>query len=296
MLNGRLSVKKLVRISIDFIRRLLVVFNSLKKIYRVGGCSTFTIAKINYGQVLKEKKILVTGGSTGIGLAIAKKFIQEGALVIITGRNEDKLKAASLEINSDNLKTIVWDVADISIITSKIDECIALLDGDIDILINNAGILNTVQFPDVLEANWDDIYKINHKGLFFLSQSITKKWLSGNSYKIKKIINISSQGGFVGATYPYRMTKWDVAGLTQGLGLKLAPHGIIVNGIAPGIVATAMQRGTLLQGENNFCQHNPLGRFAIPEEIAELALFMASDASNFIVGQTILCDGGFSLK
>lgn len=289
-------MKKIYRFLIAFLKKLPFIIKSLKKIYHVGGYSTFNIAKINHGQILKGKKILVTGGGSGIGLAIARKFIEEGAFVIITGRNESKLEAATLKINSDNLKTIVWDASDISIIESKLNECFGFFDGDIDIVINNAGVVNVVQFPNVLEETWDSIYKTNHKGLFFLSQSISKRWLAVNLNNTKKIINISSQGGFVGATYPYRMTKWDIAGLTQGLGLKLAPYGIIVNGIAPGIIATAMQPGTLLQGENNFCQHNPLGRFAIPEEIAELAVFMASDASNFIVGQTIVCDGGFSLK
>lgn len=92
------------------------------------------------------------------------------------------------------------------------------------------------------------------------------------------------------------MTKWDIAGLTQGLGIKLAPHGIIINGIAPGIIATEMQAGLLNMKENIYSPMNPIKRYALPEEIAELALFLMSNASNFIVGQTIVCDGGYSLK
>jgi 3-oxoacyl-[acyl-carrier protein] reductase len=111
----------------------------------------------------------------------------------------------------------------------------------------------------------------------------------------KKIINVSSQGGFVGATYPYRMTKWDVAGFTQGLGLKQAPFGIIVNGVAPGILDTKMQP-EFNNTENKFSKHNPLNRAALPIEIAELILFLISDSCNYIVGQTILCDGGYSLN
>lgn len=112
----------------------------------------------------------------------------------------------------------------------------------------------------------------------------------------RKIINISSQGGFVGATYPYRMSKWDIVGLTAGLGKEMAQHNIIVNGIAPGVVLTNMQQKFQDQGDNVFCNQNPMQRFAYPEEIAELAIFMISDVSNFITGQTILCDGGFTLK
>ena len=112
----------------------------------------------------------------------------------------------------------------------------------------------------------------------------------------KKIINISSQGGFVGATYPYRMVKWDVRGLTEGLGKSLIKDNIIVNAIAPGVVKTSMQEFSLNQGDNLFTTQNPIQRVCLPEEIAELALFLASDASNFIIGQTIVCDGGYTLK
>ena len=111
-----------------------------------------------------------------------------------------------------------------------------------------------------------------------------------------KILNVSSQGGFVGATYPYRLAKWDIRGLTEGLGKSLIKKGIIVNGIAPGVVKTAMQSFSIEQGDNLYTNQNPLGRVILPEEIAELALFLISDASNAIVGQTIVCDGGYTLK
>lgn len=289
-------MRNLVRFAVDLVKKTLLILMSIKKIYQSGGYSTFQIAKIDYGQILRGKSVLITGGSAGIGFSIAKKFVGEGASVIITGRDKEKLAAAAHEINSLNLRTIVWDAADFAITEQKLNECRLLLNGDIDILVNNAGIVNGAQFPDVHEETYDAIYLINHKSLFFLSQAVYKNWISERPKNLKKIINISSQGGFVGATYPYRMTKWDIAGLTQGLGVKLAPHGVIVNGIAPGIIATAMQPSTLKQGENNFCVLNPLGRFALPDEIAELALFLAGDASNFIIGQTIVCDGGFSIK
>ena len=114
--------------------------------------------------------------------------------------------------------------------------------------------------------------------------------------KQHKIINISSQGGFVGATYPYRMSKWDIVGLTRGLGLSLIDKNIIVNSIAPGVVRTEMQEHYFRQGDNVYSDENPIKRFAYPEEIAQLAIFMMSDLSNFIVGQTIVCDGGYTLK
>lgn len=290
-------MKRLLRKILSVLNKVVLIISSLKKIYRYGGYTAVEIASVNHGKILDGKRVLITGGSSGIGLSIAKKCIQEGAKVVITGRDEKKLQFAESEINNPLIKTLVWDISQITEIKIGIANAEKLLDGEIDILINNAGVLLKGQsFPNVDEDAWDNTYAINSKGLFFLTQEISKKWLVNNKNQIKKIINISSQGAFVGATYPYRMTKWDVAGLTQGLGIKLAPHGIIVNGIAPGIVLTSMQPSFIEQRENVYSSINPVERVALPEEIAELAIFLMSNAANFIVGQTIVCDGGFSLK
>lgn len=289
-------IKKTIYSFFSFAKKIPLIIGSLRKIYRYGGYSTVNISKLNTGEILKGKNILITGGSSGIGYNIAKRCIEEGANVVITGRNIVKLKEAEEKINNSLLKILEWDITQISEIEEGIIKCKELFLGDIDVLVNNAGIVNGIQFPNVTENIWDKIYTTNSKGLFFLTQSICDMWIKNNKLCQKKIINISSQGGFVGATYPYRMTKWDVAGLTQGLGVKLAPLGIIVNGIAPGIIATEMQPCCLKQKENVFCPQNPLARFGLAEEIAELAVFLISDASNFIVGQTIVCDGGYSIK
>jgi len=265
-------------------------------VYRYGGYSTVNISCVNQGNALNGKKILVTGGGSGIGLSIARKCLKEGATVLITGRNETKLNdILALECNA-SLKAMVWDVSVIKDMDKNLTEAESLLGGDIDMLVNNAGIVKGSLFPNVTEASWDLIYATNSKGLFFLTQSLCGKWIKSGTRKIRKVINISSQGGFVGATYPYRLTKWDVVGLTQGLGLKLAPHGIIVNGIAPGMTATDALHFIIEQKENLYSPTIPLGRYALPEEIAELAGFLMSDAANFIVGQTIICDGGYTLK
>lgn len=277
--------------------RISLTLKNVLKVIKYGNYSTVNIAQIYHGDILKGKKILVTGGSTGIGFSIAKKCISEGADVIITGRTDSKLKIACEKIGSNSLKSLVWDVSSISEIDDKLEECRRLLNGDIDILVNNAGIVNGTHYPNVTEEIWDRVYAANSKGLFFLTQALCSHWEKRKNYNLKKVINISSQGGFVGATYPYRMTKWDIIGLTQGLGLKLAPKGILVNGIAPGITATPALRMDFEQNEKNtYCSQNPLERFALPEEIAELSAFLMSDAANFIVGQTIVCDGGYSIK
>ncbi len=289
-------MKRIIGKGISTFKRLIHAFKLLRKFYKYGGYTTVNFTQVKLGQTLKNKNILITGGSTGIGFSIAKRFIEEGANVVITGRDEVKLKNAYQEINSSRLNTLIWDISQIDKIDYYIKEAENLLEGDIDVLINNAGIVNGTDFPEVTEEIWDKVYATNSKGLFFLTQSLGGKWMQNTKIQKKKILNISSQGGFVGATYPYRMTKWDVAGLTQGLGIKLAPYGIIVNGIAPGIVATKMQPKLLAQGRNVFITNNPLQRYALPEEIAELALFLISDACNFIVGQTIVCDGGYSIN
>lgn len=286
------------------VRALFRVFSNVPAWLRItpvvlrdGGIRSVTVAHVSYDHLLAGKRVLITGGSSGIGMAIARKALDMGAIVLITGRNANKLESASNTLNSPNLRFMVWDVGDTLMTPNSLADALRNLGGSVDILINNAGILSQEMFPNVTESDWDRVYQINSKGLFFLTQEVCKFWeKSSQTNNVRKIINISSQGGFVGATYPYRMTKWDIAGLTQGLGVKLASKNIIVNGIAPGIITTNMQKNYLNQGDNAFCNLNPVKRVASANEVAELAAFLMSDASNFIVAQTIVCDGGFSVK
>lgn len=177
----------------------------------------------------------------------------------------------------------------------KVDKAESLLNGEVDILVNNAGTYAKTFFPDVTEEDWDRIYDTNSKGTFFLTQELCKRWKRNKPSSTKKIINITSQGAFVGAGNAYRMSKWDIRGFTEYLGKTLSPHGIIANSIAPGLIMTDMQPKFQEQGNNYYTNLNRLHRLAKPEEIAELAAFLMSDSANFIVGQTILCDGGYAL-
>lgn len=278
------------------IRRFIYALRHLKPIYRYGGVATFKIETPSYNSILKGKCILVTGGSSGIGYAIAEKCLGVGAKVIITGRNEEKLKLAQQKLKNPNCYYLRWDIAEVDSVRQKLKECYDLSKQPIDILVNNAGVAPIKFFGDVDEEEWQRIYDTNLKGTYFLIQEIVKEWREFKWDGYRKILNISSQGGFVGATYPYRMTKWDIRGLTEGLGKELIKDNIIVNGIAPGIVKTSMQEFSMRQGDNLYTYQNPVQRVCLPEEIAELALFMISDVCNFIIGQTIVCDGGYSLK
>lgn len=278
------------------IRRITFALRQTKQFYKYGGISKVIIATPLYDKILENKCVLITGGSSGIGYAIAKRCLETGANVIITGRNEAKLKQAKIELNSSKCHYLTWDISEIDNIKQKLTLCNEMFGKILDVVVNNAGVVPSKFFKNTDEEEWNRIYNNNLKGTFFLSQEIVRQWKAAPFDGYKKIINISSQGGFVGATYPYRMAKWDLRGLTEGLGKMLIGDNIIVNGIAPGVVKTSMQSFSLLQGDNLYTNQNPIKRVILPEEIAELALFLISNSSNAIVGQTIICDGGYTLK
>ncbi|MCK9613972.1 MAG: SDR family oxidoreductase [Candidatus Omnitrophica bacterium] len=286
---------KIVSKIIRLISRSIRTAKAVRKCWRDGGVATIHVAQINYGGILKGKSVLVTGGSSGIGLAIAKKCLSEGAQVVITGRNAQKLETVAVEIHHPSLKTLNWDVSAVDQAEEQLLKAVALAGGKLDILVNNAGILSREKcFLDLTEKTWDDISAVNAKGLVFLTQAVSRLWI--REKQGGKIINISSMRGFLGVLDgPYGMSKWGLVGLTRGLGLTLLPHGIIVNGVAPGVTDTNIA-GIDANDNAYFEWCPPSRRVALPEEIAELTVFLMSDAANYIVGQTIICDGGYTLK
>lgn len=265
-------------------------------VLKTGGINVIKVSQVQKDDALSGKNIVITGGSSGIGLAIAKKSIEAGAKVVITGRNEEKLKQAVSDLGSQHAGYVLWDITDSAQADDKVAQCVDYFGGRVDAVVNNAGIQPHEFFPNVSVSEWNRVYETNSQGTFFVSQAFCKYWMQASSGCYRHLINISSQGGFVGATYPYRMSKWDIRGLTAGLGLQMAPYGVLVNGVAPGVVKTSMQSFALEQGNNTYCKQNPLERVALPEEIAEFIVFMLSDACNFMVGQTVVLDGGYSLK
>lgn len=275
------------------VTRLLRYFNNAIKFIRSGGLVQLNIAYIQYDQVLEGKRVLITGGSSGIGFAIAKKFLAVGAKVVITGRNRENLLVAKELLNHENLFTFVWDIVDISLIEENINKVHALL-GGIDIMVNNAGILFHKQFEEVNQDVWNKTIDTNLKSIFFTCQYICKYFISINNRKESKIINISSMSGFIAEPNPYNISKFALNALTAGLAKKYASQNIIINGIAPGATVTSMNPQDV--NSNAYRKlNNKNNRIALPEEIAELALFLAGDASNNIIGQTIIIDGGESI-
>lgn len=269
---------------------------AIKMLAKYGGYVKVDVTQLQQGSFLNDKNILLTGGGTGIGLAIAKRCLQEGAKVVIAGRNKDKLNKISSELNNSNLFILEFDISKTNDIEGKVKEAESLIGSEINVLVNNAGTYAQTHFPNVNEEDWTRVYNTNAKGTFFLSQALCRLWLKCKKQNTRKILNISSQGGFVGANNAYRMTKWDIRGLTEYMGKEYSRKGIITNAIAPGLIMTNMQPDFQKQEDNFFTDLNPSERLALPEEIAELALFLISNASNFIVGQTIVCDGGYVLK
>lgn len=243
---------------------------------------------VNAQSILDGKVALITGGSSGIGLAMARSFLNSGCKVILAGRNEDKLKRCVAELGT-NAYSIVLDVRDIPLMSDKIRQAASLPDENrIDILVNSAGVVPHKSFEDMTEQEYDTVMDINAKGTYFMCQAMGKYMIENN---IKgHILNVSSSSSLRPGWTPYQISKWAVRGMTLGVADKLLPHGIIVNAIAPGPVATPMLGKK--EGDSIGLWKQPSGRYAVTSEIAALATFMVSDLGNLIVGDTVYMTGG----
>lgn len=252
------------------------------------------VAQIQYGGILEGKKILITGGSRGLGYAIAKRCLEEKAVVTITGRSKEVLEEAKKSLgNPENLFVFEHDVRQYD----KDDELILnarrAMNG-IDCLINNAGVsVHNIDYSNCTEEQWDRQMDTNLKGVYFLTQAYMKYYEEVGK-KSGKIINMVSERGLYGDDVPYGMAKRALISYTEGLARKLILKGVRVNAIAPGVTATEM---TGYDPEGNLFRRYAVGRrVLLPEEIAEVAIFMISDASNCISGQVIACNEGNHLR
>lgn len=245
------------------------------------------ICQKNFSEIFNGKVALITGGGHGIGFYIAKRLISDGATVIITGRNEEKLKSAKKELGK-NCEYIVMDVTDIKN-NDRIIKQIYQRYGKLDYLINNAGIsLHEGSILDVTEENYDDQFNTNLKASYFLSKSYINEYLK-TKQKNGNIIFISSQRGSQCDELPYGLTKTAINSLTQCLGKKYYKNGIRVNAISPGVTASDL---TKIDKNKDLANNRSNGRYFVQEEIAEVVAFIASDYSKSISGDIINCDGG----
>lgn len=270
-----------------FIRILKWVFKGvpITKIYA-------SVYQLSPSERLKKKKVLITGGGRGLGFYMAKKFIAEGALVVITGRNEDVLKKASLELN--NCPYISFDVRRFDTYRNVIQRADELLGGGLNSLVNNAGIsLHEHSFEDVTLENFDDQFDTNIKGPYFLSQTFIK-YAKEKGVTGLNIIFITSERGMYCDVLPYGLTKATINSLTAGLSRYYVTKNIRVNAIAPGVTASDMTR---FNKEGDLYREKSCGkRVFIPEEIAEVTAFVLSDESACITGQIVPCNHGNHLR
>ena len=238
-------------------------------------------------QVLNGHVAFIIGGSGGIGKAIAKKFLESGCKVIITGTSSTSVSNALQEI-AGGVKGIVFDLNACDEYDAKLAEAITFF-GDIDIFVNTAGVhTNGASFWEVTRAEYDRVMKINLEDTFFICQTIEKYM---KVHKIAgHILFVSSSRGSEPAYSPYSISKWGLNGFIKGLAKELIQYGIVVNGIAPGSTATPLIG--VQSGDTIYSTENEVGRFVMPEEVASFAKMLVCDAGNMVIGEILTISGG----
>jgi NAD(P)-dependent dehydrogenase (short-subunit alcohol dehydrogenase family) len=235
---------------------------------------------------LQGRKALITGGSRGIGQAIAVAFAREGADVVVTARSADALAETISLASAQGVQAaaLEWDVQDVTVAPERLRQASELV-GGLDTVVNNAGVLRLA--PDhpnpTAEAAWDQVIDTNLKGTFFICQAAAELFRERGG---GVIVNIASDAGHRGTPSAYGASKWGVVGLTRGLAREWAKDHIRVNAVSPGPVATDMMGWH--PGQPLDAPSLPLGRYSLPEEIARVALFLASDDSSAVFGQSIV--------
>jgi D-sorbitol dehydrogenase (acceptor) len=254
---------------------------------------------------LQDKVAVITGGARGIGLAIAERYLAEGARVAVADIDSgaiDEALAGLRAVAADRVMGVRLDVCDVDSIQAMVQAVTQHL-GAIDILVNNAAVFDMAPVLEVSEASFDRQFAVNTKGLFFTLQAVARQMVARGEGGA--IINMASQAGRRGEALvsTYCATKAAVISLTQSCALDLIKHGIRVNGIAPGVVDTPMwdevdalfaryEGRPLGEKKRLVGEAVPFGRMGKPEDHAGAAVFLASDDSEYVVAQTINVDGG----
>lgn len=246
-----------------------------------------------------DKIVVVTGGSRGIGYAIAMGFVKAGARVFICSRNAERSEQAVTELSQYGAVTGI--LADLSMAEGrrKLVDAVAADAPRVDVLINNAGTIWAEPIELYSDAGWSKVYDLNVKGTFFLIREFLPLLRAGATHgKPSRIINIGSVDAFHVPdydTFAYSGSKAAVHQMSRHLAARLAPEGITVNVIAPGFFLSRMLEDTVAEvGEEAFVGQVPLGRFVTASDMAGAALFLASDAASFITGAILPVDGGLA--
>lgn len=253
------------------------------------------IAQINYGGILKGKKIVITGGGRGLGYSMAEKFIAEGAEIVISGRDKSALEKATLQLG-ESCSYIVYDVCNVENVNEFLNLCETKLNGKIDCMVSNAGVsLHENHFTNVTVEGFDKQFNTNFKGGYFISKAFLELKLKEKNPNGQLLI-ISSETGKQCYDIPYGMTKAALNSLVGALSRRVYKRGIRVNAIAPGVTLTDMTKDYAEASDGNMTRNCASGRIFLPEEIAEVACFLLSDASKCISGEIIHCNAGNHLK
>lgn len=260
---------------------------------------------------LTGKAAIVTGSGMGIGQAIALRLAEAGAAVLVADLNTDAAERTAETIIRRDGKALAFtvDIADVAGAQAMVDRTLDAF-GQLDLLVNNAGIFPFTPALAMTEAQWDRVLDINLKGTFFAAQAAAKRMSRVEGQRGGRIVNIASVDGLhpTGNLAHYDASKGGVVMLTRALALEFAPLGIAVNAIAPGAIVTpgaqngapVPEPGASVQVDDMaaaaFIQRIPMRRPGTPDEIARVALFLASDAASYMTGSLVVVDGGYLLS
>ena len=240
---------------------------------------------------LKGKVAIVTGSNTGLGQGICKAYVEAGAKVVGVSRRPSDETA---KLCGKDFYNVIADLSTVDVIPNVIDETLKKF-GKIDILVNNAGIIKRQDSIEFSEEEWDSVLNVNLKTVFFLTQAVAKQFIKQNSGG--KIINIASMLSYQGGIRvpSYTASKSAIKGVTMTLSNEWAKYGINVNGIAPGYMATNNTQNLRQDEERSadILARIPAGRWGTPEDLQGAAVFLASEASDYVNGFTLAVDGGW---
>ncbi|MBI1342219.1 MAG: glucose 1-dehydrogenase [Terrimonas sp.] len=243
----------------------------------------------------KDKIAIVTGGGSGIGLAITEKFIREGITTVIIGRDEKNLNRAKEKLG-EHCYPLRGDLSDLASIPELVNTIIKQF-GRIDILVNNAGINHKKDFTEVTDEEFQQVINTNLTAVFVMSREVTRHMLLQGSGSIIHISSMAAQYGLP-KVIAYSASKTAIDGMTRAMAVELSPKGIRVNAIAPGFIVTAMTDAALNadpERKNKVFSRTPMGYMGTPDDIAEAAFFLAGDSSKYITGVVLPVDGGNSI-